>query len=56
MSWPTSLIVYIAMLTVIIIAGVPMAAAMGFVGLVGITLLSGTLLWPTIGDLVWNTT
>ena len=33
-----------------------MAAAMGFVGILGITLLSGTLLWPSLGDLIWNTT
>ena len=47
MSWQSSLLVYVALLTVTIIAGVPMAAAMGFVGIVGITLLSGTLLWPS---------
>ena len=30
-------------------------SAMGLVGLLGITWLSGTGLWPTIGDIVWNT-
>ena len=28
---------------------------MGFVGLVGITLLSGTQLWPSLADVIWNT-
>ena len=28
----------------------------GIVGILGITLVSGTLLWTTLGDIVWNTT
>jgi tripartite ATP-independent transporter DctM subunit len=56
MSWQVSLLVYVALLAATIVAGVPMAAAMGLVGIVGISLLSGMQLWPTLGDLVWNTT
>jgi len=56
MSWQVSLLVYVALLAAMIVAGVPMAAAMGLVGIVGISLLSGMQLWPTLGDLVWNTT
>ena len=29
---------------------------MGLVGMLGVTLASGTMLWPTFGDIVWNTT
>ena len=56
MNWQSSFLLYVTVLTATIIAGVPMAAAMGFVGILGITLLSGTLLWPSLGDLIWNTT
>ena len=38
-----------------ILIGVPVVAAMSLVGIVGITLLHGTLLWPSLGDIVWNT-
>ncbi|MCO5089812.1 TRAP transporter large permease [Bosea sp. (in: a-proteobacteria)] len=55
MSWQISLLVYTALLTVLMVIGVPIAAAMGFVGIVGVTLLSGTQLWPSLADVVWNT-
>jgi len=56
MSWQASLLIYAALLTATIACGVPVAAAMGLVGIIGITLLSGTQLWPSLGDLIWNTT
>lgn len=56
MSWDVSLLVYIALLGVMISIGVPMALAMGLTGIVGLTLLHGTLLWPSLGDVVWNST
>ena len=28
---------------------------MGLVGIAGITLLRGTQLWPSLGDIIWNT-
>ena len=31
-------------------------AAIGLVGVIGITLVSGTQLWLSLGDIVWNTT
>ncbi len=55
MSWEISLLVLTALLTLVIAVGVPVAAAMGLVGIVTITLLRGTQLWPSIGDIIWNT-
>ena len=55
MSWEYSLLLIGGLLTVVIAAGVPVAAAMGLVGIVGITVLRGMQLWPSIGDIIWNT-
>lgn len=55
MSWQVSLLLYGTLLGAAILFGVPIVAAMSLVGLVGITLLHGTLLWPSLGDIVWNT-
>lgn len=55
MTWQVSLLVYASLLTALVVLGVPIAAAMGFVGIVGLTLASGTHLWPSIADVVWNT-
>jgi C4-dicarboxylate transporter DctM subunit len=54
-TWQLSFFVYFSLLTVMIVFGLPIAAVMGFVGLVGITLLRGTLLWPSLADVIWNT-
>ena len=55
MTWAVALTVYTVLLTALIAVGIPIAAAMGFVGILGITLLSGTHLWPSIADVIWNT-
>jgi C4-dicarboxylate transporter, DctM subunit len=55
LSWQLSLLVIGGLLTLAIALGVPVAAAMGLVGIVSITLLRGTQLWPSIGDIIWNT-
>ena len=55
MSWELSLLVIGGLLTLAIAAGVPVAAAMGLVGIVSITVLRGTQLWPSLGDIIWNT-
>jgi len=55
LSWEISLLVLTVLLTLVIAVGVPVAAAMGLVGIVTITLLRGTQLWPSIGDIIWNT-
>ncbi len=55
MSWQSALLLYAALLGGAIAIGIPVVGAMMLVGLVGITVQSGTLLWPTLGDIVWNT-
>lgn len=55
MSWELSLLILAALMAVTIALGVPVAAAMGLVGIAGITLLRGTQLWPSLGDIIWNT-
>ena len=55
MSWEVTLLLYAGVLGVAILLGVPVVATMSLVGVAGITLLHGTLLWPTLGDIVWNT-
>ena len=55
MSWQAALCLYSGLLGLAILAGVPVVAAMGLVGIAGITLLHGPLLWPSLGDIVWNT-
>jgi len=54
-SWQLSLLLYCALLGVCLVCGVPVVATMSLVGIVGITVLTGTQLWPSLGDIVWNT-
>ncbi len=56
MSWQIALAVYGILLLGSLLGGVSIGAAIGLVGIVGITLVSGTQLWLSIGDIVWNTT
>ncbi len=56
MAWTELLPLYGILLVTTLAFGVSIGAAMGFVGIVGITLASGTMLWPTFGDIVFNTT
>jgi C4-dicarboxylate transporter DctM subunit len=55
MGWETTVLAYAVVLFACLAFGVGIGSAMGLVGLLGITWLSGTRLWPTIGDIVWNT-
>ena len=56
MTWQISLALYSGLLGLAILLGVPIVAAMGLTGIIGITVLHGTLLWPSLGDIIWNTT
>ncbi len=56
MPWTDLLAIYAVLLLSTLAFGVSIGAAMGFVGIVGITMASGTTLWPTFGDIVFNTT
>src|ERR1044072_7305448 len=55
MSWQLAFCVYFGLLTIMIVFGLPIAAVMGFVGVAGITMLRGTMLWPSLADVIWNT-
>ncbi len=56
MPWTELLTIYGILLVATLAFGVSIGAAMGFVGIVGVTMASGTMLWPTFGDIVFNTT
>ena len=56
MSWQLAVAVYGIVLVALLVFGAAIGSVMGIVGVLGVTLLSGTRLWPTIGDIVWNST
>jgi len=56
MTWDLYLLLYAGMLAVLLLGGVPIGAALGLTGLTGVTLVGGTRLWPTLGDILWNNT
>jgi len=56
MSWQVALAIYGVLLAAFLLGGVGIGAAIGLVGVIGITLASGTQLWLSLGDIVWNTT
>lgn len=55
MSWESALAIYGIVLVALLVFGVAIGSVMGIVGTLGVTMLSGTRLWPTLGDIVWNT-
>lgn len=55
MSWESALTIYGIVLVALLVGGVAIGSVMGIVGALGVTLLSGMDLWPTLGDIVWNT-
>lgn len=55
MSWETAFAVYGVLLFALLFFGVNIGSVMGFVGIVGVTLIGGSKFWPTLGDIVWNT-
>ncbi len=56
MSWQWALGIYGVLLAASLLGGVGIGVAIGLVGVIGITLVSGTQLWLSLGDIVWNTT
>jgi len=55
MGWEASLLLCVLMVVALLAGGVWVGVAMGFTGLVGITILSGTDLWESLGFILWNT-
>ncbi|MEJ7667137.1 MAG: TRAP transporter large permease [Casimicrobiaceae bacterium] len=56
MSWESAIAIYGIVLVALLVFGVAIGSVMGIVGTLGVTLVSGMRLWPTLGDIVWNTT
>jgi tripartite ATP-independent transporter DctM subunit len=56
MPWETAVAIYAVVLVALLLFGVAIGSVMGLVGILGVTLLAGTRLWSSIGDIVWNTT
>ncbi|XWN29026.1 MAG: TRAP transporter large permease [Devosia sp.] len=56
MDWTTALLIYALVLTALLLGGALIGTAIGVVGILGVTMMSGTRLWPTFGDIIWNTT
>lgn len=55
MNWELALAIYGFLLFALLFFGVAIGSVMGFVGIVGITIVGGTRFWLTIGDIAWNT-
>ncbi len=56
MTWEMAVAVYTIVLIALLVFGVAIGSVMGLVGILGVTLASGTTLWTSLGDIVWNTT
>lgn len=56
MSWQIALALYAVVLVGFLGGGVVIGTVIGLVGVLGVTLVSGTNLWISFGDIVWNTT
>ena len=54
MGWEWYLLLYVLMVVSLLVGGVWIGTTMGLTGLIGISLLSGTSLWQSIGDILWN--
>lgn len=55
MGWEMAIAIYGVLLFALLFFGVNIGSVMGFVGIVGVTLIGGGTYWPTLGDIVWNT-
>ncbi|SMF69110.1 TRAP transporter, DctM subunit [Tistlia consotensis] len=56
MAWDTALLLYGVILAACLVGGVAIGTTMGLIGIIGVTLVSGSQLWASFGDIVWNTT
>ena len=56
MTWEWALLLYGAIITLTLIGGVAIGTSLGLVGVIGVALASGTGLWLSFGEIVWNTT
>jgi C4-dicarboxylate transporter DctM subunit len=56
MSWEIAVAMYGVVLVALLVFGAGIGSVMGLVGIVGVSVTSGFTLWPTLGDIAWNTT
>ena len=56
MTWQLAAAMYGVVILALLAFGVGIGSVMGLVGILAVTLASGVSLWPTFGDIVWNTT
>jgi tripartite ATP-independent transporter DctM subunit len=55
MSWELALLIYGVVMAACLLGGVLIGTTIGIVGILGITMVSGTRFWISLGDIVWNT-
>ena len=56
MTWQLAAAMYGVVILALLAFGAGIGSVMGLVGILAVTLASGVSLWPTFGDIVWNTT
>lgn len=56
MAWQWIAVMYGVVLACLLVFGVGIGSAMGLLGIIAISVASGFSLWPTLGDIVWNST
>ena len=54
MSWEYTLLLYIILFLGLLAGGLWIGTALGITGLIGLTLLKGTSIWPSLGEIFWN--
>jgi tripartite ATP-independent transporter DctM subunit len=54
-NWEATLLLYGVILGAFLTLGVNIGAAMGLVGIIGLTILSGSQVWNSLADIVFNT-
>lgn len=56
MTWQLAAAMYGVVILALLVFGAGIGSVMGLVGILAVVLASGVNLWPTFGDIVWNTT
>jgi C4-dicarboxylate transporter, DctM subunit len=54
MGWELTLLMYVVIFLSLLAGGLWIGTALGVTGVIGISLLSGTTLWRSFGDVFWN--
>jgi C4-dicarboxylate transporter DctM subunit len=54
MGWEYTLLLYIVIFVSLLFGGVWIGTALGVTGIIGLTMVSGTALWQSFGEVYWN--